>query len=394
MLAPEVAPVGFDISNHPVDVALIKQRIVPFIRGGEDRLEDLVARAARLNCIKYRANSWGLGLADYDMALFHRQYELGITRTVRVHKPQGIVDRVLGRPPIFKDTTIPQVTGIPGFDSDLSVWGRPFFIVADTTDEALEGLDTYLTLPDAAPGTVDAVAQRMIAKLDARRDRPPQGFDPSVLQVLFDSYPLAERVTPHQEGEPPDEEETVKRLRRQFDLARTVFTDRDTDAVVEGDDSETVPAAELAPTLAHQVVNLAAQTLPGWMGRGRVWPTALFERIGVRVSGIFERPVSLFEDLLRDVPDINHNLHHTIVENYCLGGYVPPQKMQAFVDLLTKHRRELILAWHQGVEGTADLDRLAADFIKIFEPATYALRRGYGFIEAAEIYSGILGWMN
>ena len=387
---------GFDISSHPIDVALIKQRIIPFIRGGEHRLDDLVARAARLNCIKYRANSWGLGLLQYDMATQDRQRKLGITRTVRVHKPQGRVARILGRPRAFKDVTIPQVTGIPGFDSDLSVWGRPFFIVAETTDEALEGLNTYLTLPDAAPETVDAVAQRMIAKLDARRDRPPQGFDTSVLQVLFDSYPLAERVTPQQEGEPPDEEKTANSLRRQFDHARTVFANRHTDAVVEVDGGETVPAAELAPTLAHQVVNLAAQTLPGWMGRGRVWPTALFEKIGVRVSGIFERPVSLFEDLLRDVPDIDRNLHYTIVENYCLGGYVPPPKMQAFVDLLTRHRRELILAWHEGLEDTADIDRLAgtADFIKIVEPAAYALRQGYGFIEAAEIYSGILGWMN
>ena len=70
--------------------------------------------------------------------------------------------------------------------------------------------------------------------------------------------------------------------------------------------------------------------------------------------------------------------------------------MEAFVDLLTKHRRELILAGHQGKEGTADLDQLPgmADFIKIFEPAVYALRHGYGFIEAAEIYSVILGPMN
>jgi hypothetical protein len=141
---------------------------------------------------------------------------------------------------------------------------------------------------------------------------------------------------------------------------------------------------------------LAAQTLPGWMGRGRVWPTALFKEIGVSVSGVFERPVSLFEDLLRDVPGMDANLRGTIVENYCLGGYVPPQKMQSFVDLLTKHRRELILAWHQGQEDTADLDleQLATDFTKILEPANYALRRGYGFIEAAEVYSGILGWMN
>jgi hypothetical protein len=237
--------VGFDISNHPVDVALIKQRIVPFVCGGDDRLDDLIARAARLNCIKYRANSWGLALLDYSWAISDRQRALGITRTVRVRRPpKGIIARLLGRPPTVEDVTYPQVTGIPGFDGDLSVWGRPFFIVADTTDDALEGLDTYLALPDAAPQTVDAVAQRMLAKLDARRDLPPPGFDPSVLRVLFDSYPLTGRLVPQQEGQPPDEGETARQLRRRFDLARTVFADRSSDAVVEADDGDAIPAAE------------------------------------------------------------------------------------------------------------------------------------------------------
>ena len=68
--------------------------------------------------------------------------------------------------------------------------------------------------------------------------------------------------------------------------------------------------------------------------------------------------------------------------------------MAAFVDLLTRHRRELILAWQNRPYDAANFDMLAADFNKILEPATYALRHGYGFIEAAEVHSGILGWMN
>jgi len=205
-----------------------------------------------------------------------------------------------------------------------------------------------------------------------------------------------ERIKPQQSEHPPDLGATSRQLRKQFDSARAVFAGRNSDAVIDGDEGESVRAAELCPALAHQVINLAAQVLPGWMGRGYVWPTRLFSKIGVSVSGIFERPTSLFEDLLRDVPEMDRNLHGTIVENYCVGGYVPPPKMQAFVDLLMKHRRELILAWHEDhdVKDGADLDKLAPDFIKILEPATHALRHGHGFIEVAEVYSGILGWMN
>jgi hypothetical protein len=34
------------------------------------------------------------------------------------------------------------------------------------------------------------------------------------------------------------------------------------------------------------------------------------------------------------------------------------------------------------------------DYQKILEPVVFAERNGYGFIEAAEIYSGFMGVMN
>jgi hypothetical protein len=37
---------------------------------------------------------------------------------------------------------------------------------------------------------------------------------------------------------------------------------------------------------------------------------------------------------------------------------------------------------------------LAADYTKILEPALLARRNGYGFLEAAEVYSGFMGAMN
>jgi hypothetical protein len=37
---------------------------------------------------------------------------------------------------------------------------------------------------------------------------------------------------------------------------------------------------------------------------------------------------------------------------------------------------------------------MAEDYIKVLEPATYALKKGFGYLEAAEIYSGPLGWAN
>lgn len=86
------------------------------------------------------------------------------------------------------------------------------------------------------------------------------------------------------------------------------------------------PASELVGSISYEIVNLAAQVLPSWQSRGRVWPTALFERIGVDVSHVFETPAALFADLLRDFPMLQEKMRTTIHFNYSLGGYVPPEK--------------------------------------------------------------------
>lgn len=84
----------------------------------------------------------------------------------------------------------------------------------------------------------------------------------------------------------------------------------------------------------------------------------------------------------------------TIPCNYSLGGYVPPEKIGAFVALLETHRTDLILAWSDSKDPAGIDDMLAADYTKILEPALLARRNGHGFLEAAEVYSGFMGAMN
>lgn len=44
--------------------------------------------------------------------------------------------------------------------------------------------------------------------------------------------------------------------------------------------------------------------------------------------------------------------------------------------------------------GPDEISEISADYKKILEPVVLAERNGYGFIEAAEIYSGFMGVMN
>ena len=106
---------GFDISNHPIDVALVRQRIIPFIRG-QGQLDDLVARGARLNCIKHRANSWGPGVLKLSWDISERQRQLAFKRKVRLRavRPPSVIGRMLGRSQ-FTEVEASQETGLPGF---------------------------------------------------------------------------------------------------------------------------------------------------------------------------------------------------------------------------------------------------------------------------------------
>jgi hypothetical protein len=157
----------------------------------------------------------------------------------------------------------------------------------------------------------------------------------------------------------------------------------------DDDEQRDQPTAnELLPALPQSMVSFASALLPGWMNRGNNHASFLFDKIGVKASDLFETPEALFAPLVKQAPVMAEALSSTISGNFELGGYVPPQKVAAFVERLEKHKIALSTAWGEGAT------ELSPDYIKIIEPARYALKHGYGYLEAAEVYSGPLGMMN
>jgi len=238
----------------------------------------------------------------------------------------------------------------------------------------------------------------MLTKLNSKQGDRPADVEPARLALLDALYPLAAHLPElkPREQELADAVQTRHRLAKILEAYREGWAQRDTEREIESEVlDEPVLAADLARQAPYILLNLAAQVLPGWMGRGTVWPTHLFEKIGVPVGHVFETPTALFEPLVRAFPAIEDGFRTTIIENYSLGGYVRPQNVPVLRALLEKHARELILAWTEPEDAAnADLEELSTDYRKILEPVVLAERNGYGFIEAAEIYSGFLGVMN
>lgn len=367
---------GHDVSNLAVDVRLIRERLVPYMRGAtSDGLEDVVRDAARRQLVAHQAGAWCKRVVNLE-------------RTIYASQAKAVRERA-GVPPEEFSSQPLGGTGIPGFNAYQAQWGRPYFIEADDAEDALRELVAYEACDIAAgKSAVDAVALRMLAKLDARRHLVAPDARPEALAVLDGFYPLAGHLPPEESA--PDEamapDALKNRMRRRLEQWRHIWECReDTTTEIEAEGFMwPEPASELVDSIPHEIVNLAAQVLPGWQSRGQVWPTALFERIGVDVSHVFETPAGLFADLLGDFPALQEKMRTTIHFNYSLGGYVPPGKVELLVELLQKHRRALILAWYED-SGDADIEALAFDYRMILEPAMLAVRRGYGFVEASEI---------
>jgi hypothetical protein len=291
---------------------------------------------------------------------------------------------------------IEQVLSVPGFDTDLSVWGRPFFIVADTVDESLAAFARYMECTHNDLDAVDRIAVSMLAKLDVKRSLLPRDKHAAAAAIVDAVYPLANNLPDADDQPNATVDETRGRLQSMLEVYQEAWAQRSTDRMIESEMlEEPMAAADLAKGAPYMLLNFASQVLPGWMGRGYVWPTQLFERIGVPVSHIFETPTALFEPLVRAFPAIEESFNTTIVSNYSLGGYVRPENVPTLRALLQKHERELILAWIEPEQvAETNVEEISGDYKKILEPVVLAERNGYGFIEATEIYSGFMGIIN
>jgi hypothetical protein len=398
---------GFDVSFHPVDLDLIQKRLVPYLMG-QGGIDDLVERAVRIARVRHRANAWGLGALKLTEGLDESAvgFEVLEMELGQDPNPEGIdgldeallsesddsdfPDALRGDDDLYADDV--EGSGIivsPSFadgqrestltengtserqplvDSDLYVWGRPFFVTAPDPVAVSEIIDRYL---DANLEVADSIAKSELGRLDPE---------------------LVESVQPDLEEDLPSDEELAQGIRWKLDLLRRCYAAQHAGerSVTLPDGEEADPCELLAREVPLALLEFAANFRPGWMARGMVWPTVLLQEAALDDAGAFESPRALVEPLARELSDVSFFLEPTITENYMVGGYVPKEKVPELRAHLEQHR-ERVLA--RAREAGWEHDCLSA-LQKIQEALADAERRGLGFAEATEIYSGIQGIMN
>jgi hypothetical protein len=322
---------GFDISSHPIDVGLVQSRLLPYLRGQGSAadLDDLVAVAVRHAQVRFRSNAWGLGL-------------------VALSQGKG-------------KAAVPAA-----FDPDLHVWGRPYFVTADTPQVG-EVLDRYLA---ATPAQADAIA----------------------MQQLHALHPdLPNLVQPDTDGALPDDATLARGLRGDLDFLRASYGNLATGKPVKTPDGEATDPEDLFLfTMPLAVVTFAAHLSPGWMARGHVWFTEFLAEAKLDGDGLVESSAAVFEPLLSPIGGWQEAFEPAITQNYAVGGYVRPANVPAFRRYWEAHRPDLVAPYE--AEGHAADG--AVNWTKIREALLDAERRGFAFLEATEVYSGFMGVMN
>lgn len=302
-------------------------RAVSYV-AGEGEIDDLVADAVRRAKTRFRANAWGLGV-----------FALG------------------------------EESAAAAFEPGLHLWGRPYFITVTGAEAIASMLDRYLAA--ASDEEVDALARENLAALH-----------PS----------LPSKVTPSAEGVLPSDADLARLARGHLDLLRAARESHAQGASFSLPSGKHVdPGRLLARELSRVALTFAASARPGWMDRGEVFPSRLFEQAGIDAGELFEPPRALLGSLVG--LKIDWFLERTITENFMVGASVAPANVPRFCALLDAHRARL-----EGCFRSEDDDKPLPEVVlsvqKLIEAANDARLRGLGFAEATEVYSGFEGVLN
>lgn len=370
---------GWDISYHPVDIKWIHQHVLPYVQG-DGTLDDLMDDALRIAKVRQRSNAWGLGV----MRLQHKLNDAQRKAREKQDQSRSIFQKWFGSGKPENDPNL--AFDLPGFSTDRCVWGAPFFICETDLAKVSDLVDQYLAA--ATEATVDEIAKGQLACVDRHIDQAPH-MD-RIREILGGS--LVENTHPKTEEAEFDDQAIMHSVRWKMDLFRDAYRAYQAGKKVrDAQGQEHNPEELFASDFPLAVLEFAAFFRPGWMARGYGWPTLLFEEASIPWTQWFEKPTPLFAPLIHEVPEIDQYLTNSIEENYSLGGYVPADRVPEVSDIFEKHLPEI--RQHKLSQKWTDDD--LQPFVEGIRWALQdAKRRGLGFVEATEVYSGPFGIVN
>ncbi len=387
---------GNDFSCHPIDERVIRERILPYVMGNGN-IDDLVAEAIRVKKISTECKRWATASSMLESEIFSvqsKELPRGVSLEEVPIRKKNFLDKLLGRTPAthkVKREIYQKTTGIPGFDCDLHLYGRPFFIDGDDPDQVITSYQKYLLsdlnhVPNLALETLESITSKV--------NQLPSDVSEEAIKIMLRFYPLRDNLVLPAANMMTDHE-IANSIMNSINIIRDVWQNRNNKNHSIVVDSQKILSEKYMKEIPYYTILFATSLMPGWMGRGYNTPSNMLSEVGADIENLFAAPTKLFESIIAVDSRVKTNLISNDYEQNSLGSYVEPSAVADLVALLEKHKEDIINL-NSGTAARAESLRrdMLLDWQKAMEAARCALKYGYGFMEASDIYSGFLDNLN
>ena len=340
---------GF-VSFHPVDLAFFDDLVAPLIGGRKVNPETFLVDAIRM-----RRNGWVA--RRYAVALD----QLAMSATAPPPDPSGNlwqrlksnIERI-----DFKPAEAARRAG-KGFDADLHLDGRPFFIAENSAERVADAVVAFSAAETAE--AADTLARAQLSKLDPEL---PALVEPAEIPDLDSD--LAYRT------------DLLSSLRIVHDLPRLA---REGKPWAPAGASPRPAIAAVPEVLAPHAVALHGRAYPFWLAKDVDGLETICRAAGVPPPDCLSPAFRPFAEACEAFPSLKETLGLEMRSSPAVGAFVAPAEIGALVDFLAAHGAKIIGAATRAGEGAMATSLLR----KIKECAVYAQRRGFGYLEAAGV---------
>ncbi len=340
---------GF-VSFHPVDLKFFDDLIAPLVAGRKVNPEEFVRRAGTIRHTGWVARRFALAIEQLALAAEAPKIDPKASPWQRFRANIEKID--------FKPDEMAR-RAAKGFDPDLHLDGRPFFIAENSAERVANAVEAYMACESEAGA--ENVVRAQLTHLDPE---------------------LAKSVEPAELAELPSDlvyrNDLLALLSKIYELARLAREGRGWTA----GDAPARPAAEALPEeLPWRALSMHARIAPFWLARDVDGLETICRVAGVRAPDCLSPAWRVFGEACEAFPSLKQALGLELRRPNDIGAFVGPGEIGELLHFLGEQGAKIIGAATRGGEGAMATALLR----KIKECAVYAQRHGLGYLEASGV---------
>jgi hypothetical protein len=336
------------VSFHPIDLAFFDALIAPLVLGRKVNPEEFLQRAPILRRNGWVARRFAVAIAELAAGA---EAPAADPTTSPWRRLRANLERIDFRPDAMASKAA------RGFDPELHLDGRPFFIVENSTEKVVSQVEAYAAAESES--AVERIARSQVALLDAELARV---VEPAEIAEL--SSDLGYRS------------DLLSLLTKIYEMARLAREGRDW---VDPDAAPRPATDALRDELPWRALSMHARVTPFWIARDVDGLETICRAAGVRAPDCLSPAWRVFAEACEAFPPLKESLGLELKRPQDVGAFVAPGEIGQLLQFLTEQGARIIGAATRGGEGAMATALLR----KIKECATYAQRRGFGYLEAS-----------